>query len=107
MQLNEQSSQAASGNLPDVAASSGGNSGSGNAPFSFTGDVMSPALVRDWIETKNKKAALKLEKLDTDLKNYKSNSIKVISEKSPKLAFMFRDRPSKAVMILGLSELLR
>ena len=29
-----------------------------------------------WIETKNKKAALKLEKLDTDLKNYKSNSIK-------------------------------
>ena len=29
-----------------------------------------------WIETKTKKAALKLEKLDTDLKNYKSNSIK-------------------------------
>lgn len=29
-----------------------------------------------WIETKSKKAALKLEKLDTDLKNYKSNSIK-------------------------------
>lgn len=29
-----------------------------------------------WIESKNKKAALKLEKLDTDLKNYKSNSIK-------------------------------
>ena len=38
---------------------------------------MSAAAVRDWIETKNKKAALKLEKLDTDLKNYKSNSIKV------------------------------
>lgn len=29
-----------------------------------------------WIETKSKKAALKLEKLDNDLKNYKSNSIK-------------------------------
>ena len=29
-----------------------------------------------WIENKTKKAALKLEKLDTDLKNYKSNSIK-------------------------------
>lgn len=29
-----------------------------------------------WVETKAKKAALKLEKLDADLKNYKSNSIK-------------------------------
>lgn len=29
-----------------------------------------------WIETTNKKAAVKLEHLDTDLKNYKSNSIK-------------------------------
>lgn len=29
-----------------------------------------------WVEQKGKKAALKLEKLDTDLKNYKSNSIK-------------------------------
>lgn len=29
-----------------------------------------------WLEQKSKKAALKLEKLDTDLKNYKSNSIK-------------------------------
>lgn len=28
------------------------------------------------MESKSKKAALKLEKLDTDLKNYKSNSIK-------------------------------
>ncbi|XP_054164018.1 COP9 signalosome complex subunit 1-like [Oppia nitens] len=33
-------------------------------------------LDTNWIETKTKKAALKLEKLDTDLKNYKSNSIK-------------------------------
>lgn len=29
-----------------------------------------------WLEAKGKKASLKLEKLDTDLKNYKSNSIK-------------------------------
>lgn len=29
-----------------------------------------------WAESKAKKAALKLEKLDTDLKNYKANSIK-------------------------------
>ncbi|XP_063961779.1 COP9 signalosome complex subunit 1-like isoform X1 [Lytechinus pictus] len=35
-----------------------------------------PSLDTQWIETTNKKAALKLEKLDTDLKNYKSNSIK-------------------------------
>lgn len=47
--------------IPDVA--SGGNQ-----------DILTPDLA--WIETKNKKAALKLEKLDTDLKNYKSNSIK-------------------------------
>jgi len=35
-----------------------------------------PALDVQWIETTQKKAALKLEKLDMDLKNYKSNSIK-------------------------------
>lgn len=35
-----------------------------------------PALDSQWIETTAKKAAMKLEKLDTDLKNYKSNSIK-------------------------------
>jgi hypothetical protein len=51
---------------------------------------MSAASVRDWIETKNKKAALKLEKLDTDLKNYKSNSIKVIFHSyQQKLRFKF------------------
>lgn len=49
--------------LPDVAG--GGRVGP---------DV--PPLDQTWIETRNKKAALKLEKLDTDLKNYKSNSIK-------------------------------
>ncbi|XP_069125139.1 COP9 signalosome complex subunit 1-like [Argopecten irradians] len=35
-----------------------------------------PGLDTQWMETTAKKAALKLEKLDTDLKNYKSNSIK-------------------------------
>jgi COP9 signalosome complex subunit 1 len=35
-----------------------------------------PVLDTQWIEVTSKKAALKLEKLDTDLKNYKSNSIK-------------------------------
>ncbi|XP_076459503.1 COP9 signalosome complex subunit 1-like [Babylonia areolata] len=35
-----------------------------------------PPLDVPWMETTSKKAAFKLEKLDTDLKNYKSNSIK-------------------------------
>ncbi|XP_059476353.1 COP9 signalosome complex subunit 1 isoform X2 [Neocloeon triangulifer] len=35
-----------------------------------------PPIDNQWIEVRSKKAALKLEKLDTDLKNYKSNSIK-------------------------------
>jgi COP9 signalosome complex subunit 1 len=35
-----------------------------------------PALDVQWIETTQKRAALKVEKLDMDLKNYKSNSIK-------------------------------
>lgn len=35
-----------------------------------------PPYDASWIETKTKKSALKLEKLDNDLKNYKSNSIK-------------------------------
>jgi COP9 signalosome complex subunit 1 len=35
-----------------------------------------PSLDTQWVESSSKKAALKLEKLDTDLKNYKSNSIK-------------------------------
>lgn len=72
--MSDHSTANASGNannLPDVAATSGNSASS-----SSNGDLMSAAAVRDWIETKNKKAALKLEKLDTDLKNYKSNSIK-------------------------------
>ncbi|CAH2244356.1 COP9 signalosome complex subunit 1 [Pararge aegeria] len=35
-----------------------------------------PVLDSMWVESKTKKAAIKLEKLDTDLKNYKTNSIK-------------------------------
>ncbi|XP_065211974.1 COP9 signalosome complex subunit 1b [Planococcus citri] len=50
--------------LPDIA-------GGGRA-----GHQEIPQLDQTWIETRTKKAALKLEKLDTDLKNYKSNSIK-------------------------------
>lgn len=69
-----QSGASSSSNLPDVAsnANSSSNSGAGNNASSN----ISVAAARDWVETKNKKAALKLEKLDTDLKNYKSNSIK-------------------------------
>nr|CAD7266669.1 unnamed protein product [Timema shepardi] len=48
--------------LPDIASG-------GAQPDLPTLDLM-------WVESKSKKAALKLEKLDTDLKNYKSNSIK-------------------------------
>ncbi|KAF7992614.1 hypothetical protein HCN44_004958 [Aphidius gifuensis] len=48
--------------LPDIAAQSTAQ------------DI--PTLNQAWVESKSKKAALKLEKLDTDLKNYRSNSIK-------------------------------
>ncbi|EEB17531.1 COP9 signalosome complex subunit, putative [Pediculus humanus corporis] len=50
--------------LPDVA----GGAQSTSQDF--------PSLDVIWVETKSKKAAVKLEKLDADLKNYKSNSIK-------------------------------
>lgn len=49
--------------MPDVTG------GSGAAPEL-------PQLDSQWIEQKTKKASIKLEKLDADLKNYKSNSIK-------------------------------
>lgn len=48
--------------LPDVAAQSASQ------------DL--PTIEHAWMESRSKKAALKLEKFDTDLKNYKSNSIK-------------------------------
>ncbi|KAL5292581.1 GPS1 family protein [Megaselia abdita] len=51
--------------LPDIAAVSANVTPTDIPPF----DPI-------WVETKNKKAAVKLEKLDSDLKNYKSNSIK-------------------------------
>ncbi|XP_066992136.1 COP9 signalosome complex subunit 1 [Anabrus simplex] len=51
--------------LPDIA---GGGAQSSSQEM--------PALDLLWVESRSKKAALKLEKLDTDLKNYKSNSIK-------------------------------
>ncbi|XP_076302856.1 COP9 signalosome complex subunit 1-like [Lasioglossum baleicum] len=47
--------------LPDVAAQS-------------SQDMLT--LDQAWVESRSKKAALKLEKFDTDLKNYRSNSIK-------------------------------
>ncbi|XP_067088521.1 COP9 signalosome complex subunit 1 isoform X1 [Osmerus mordax] len=40
------------------------------------GGVEPPSLDPAWAESTRKKALLKLEKLDTDLKNYKGNSIK-------------------------------
>lgn len=40
------------------------------------GGVVPPPLDSAWAESTRKKALLKLEKLDTDLKNYKGNSIK-------------------------------
>ncbi|XP_030745089.1 COP9 signalosome complex subunit 1 [Sitophilus oryzae] len=49
-------------NVPDVAAPSASQ------------DI--PTIDNMWVETRLKKLALKLEKLDNDLKNYKSNSIK-------------------------------
>lgn len=40
------------------------------------GGMEPPPLDTAWVEATRKKALLKLEKLDTDLKNYKGNSIK-------------------------------
>lgn len=60
--MNTNNAQQAS--LPDVASQSGGNS------------LDIPVYDSGWVEQKTKKAALKLEKLDNDLKNSKSNSIK-------------------------------
>ncbi|RXG55120.1 COP9 signalosome complex subunit 1 [Armadillidium vulgare] len=54
-------------NLPDVACS--------QASASNTTAGL-PTLDLQWVESRSKKAALKLEKLDSDLKNSKVNSIK-------------------------------
>ncbi|NP_001089540.1 uncharacterized protein LOC734596 [Xenopus laevis] len=48
-----------------------------NAPDAVPeGSMEPPPLDTTWVEATRKKALLKLEKLDTDLKNYKGNSIK-------------------------------
>lgn len=56
---------ASGGPLPDIAA---------QPALAAQGDL--PVFDQSWVETKSKKAALKLEKLDSDLKNFKSSSIK-------------------------------
>jgi len=55
------------GHVPDVAV---------GAADQGMGERSVPALDLNWVDTRNKKAQMKLEKLDNDLKNYKSNSIK-------------------------------
>ena len=62
-------------NLKDSAQ----NPSSSVVPSAVGGGVVHnnvPSLDQQWMESTAKKAALKLEKLDTDLKNYKANSIK-------------------------------
>ena len=62
--------------LPDIAVGAGVAAGGQLGPnASSASSGLLPSAI-EWIETRSKKAALKLEKLDTDLKNYKSNSIK-------------------------------
>lgn len=39
-------------------------------------DTVFPVFNSSWVESTSQKSAIKLEKLDADLKNYKSNSIK-------------------------------
>ena len=70
--------------MPDVAAPL--SAGAAATPVGPPGGTVSasalttvtglPAPVVEWMEARAKKAALKLEKLDTDLKNYRSNAIK-------------------------------
>ncbi|KAG7155570.1 COP9 signalosome complex subunit 1-like [Homarus americanus] len=63
-------------------AVSGANAGNASLPDIAGGQVGGgvvatlPVLDMQWVESRAKKAALKLEKLDTDLKNSKVNSIK-------------------------------
>lgn len=64
--------------LPDVASPSGLQQAAAAAAAIAAAAAANeiPAFDGVWLETHNKKSALKLEKLDNDLKNYKSNSIK-------------------------------
>lgn len=58
-----------------------------NAPDAIPeSGVEPPPLDTAWVEATRKKALLKLEKLDTDLKNYKGNSIKESIRCRPALA---------------------
>ena len=45
-------------------------------PDAVIGSHTMPAYDAQWVDNTSKKAALKLERLDMDLKNYKTNSIK-------------------------------
>ncbi|XP_023341519.1 COP9 signalosome complex subunit 1 [Eurytemora carolleeae] len=54
--------------LPDIAVAAADHG------LAAAGAV--PALDLNWVDSRNKSAQMKLEKLDNDLKNYKSNSIK-------------------------------
>jgi len=63
-------------NLPDLASGGGGGGGGSGGGGSATTVSGLPATVTDWMEARTKQAAVKLEKLDTDLKNYRSNGIK-------------------------------
>lgn len=51
------------------------NAGPGGVPDVAESNEI-PPLDNAWIDTRTKQTALKTEKLDTDLKNYKANSIK-------------------------------
>lgn len=63
--------QALSRGPPDAA---GGNMNEGIPDVAESSEV--PPLDNQWIDSRTKQAALKTEKLDSDLKNYKANSIK-------------------------------
>lgn len=63
--------------LAEALGSSGSNaSGLPDVAQQSTSSQDLPSLDPLWIETRSKKSALKLEKLDNDLKTYKTNSIK-------------------------------
>ena len=62
--------------MPDLASGGGGGGGGSGGGGSATTVSGLPATVTDWMEARTKQAAVKLEKLDTDLKNYRSNGIK-------------------------------
>ncbi|KAI8794389.1 COP9/signalosome complex subunit Csn1 [Biomphalaria glabrata] len=59
-----------------VQATSGVRTGSNSSSNNLPDLAPVNSIDTQWVEVTSKKAALKLEKLDTDLKNYKSNSIK-------------------------------